>query len=476
MSDSSNNDSKSQFKPSAKNKSFGQDSRRRLDNKHFAHLNIRARAMDVLQQVYDGQSLNQILPAAIEHTPAKDKGLLNELVMGTLRHWFALDAQIKPMLAKPLVDSRVHIALLLGLYQLLQTRIPAHAAISETVEAIKQLKLDKASGLINALLRRASRELESMDVQFVANHALPAWLYKQLKKDWPQQAGYIAQNLRNPAPLTLRINSRQCSRDDYLAELAQWDIEATACQLSDDGIVLQQAVPITELPGFYQGWFSVQDEHAQLCAQFLGDLNSKRVLDACAAPGGKTAHLLEKNSPALLVALDHDEKRLTRVHENLDRLQLNSPQVQVITADAATWTSDALFDHILLDAPCTATGVIRRHPDIRLLRQPADVQQTAQLQAQLLDHLWQQLKVGGTLLYVTCSILKQENQQQIAAFLKRMPNAQLVPLELNKLQQDDSLLDLRPNLIEGQAMIGLQLLPQQKGGDGFYFAKLQKLT
>lgn len=475
------NDSKRQFKSSAKNRPFGQDSRRQLDSKHFAHLNLRARAIELLQQVSDGESLNQILPQAIENTPAKDKGLLNELVMGTLRHWFALDAQIKPMLSKPLIDSRVHIALLLGLYQLLQTRIPAHAAISETVEAIKQLKLDKASGLVNALLRRATREMETMDTQFMANHALPAWLYKQLKKDWPQQAGHIAQNLRNAAPLTLRINSREGKRDDYLVELKEWDIDASACKISDDGIILQQSVPIVELPGYHQGWFSVQDEHAQLCAQFSGDLNNKRVLDACAAPGGKTAHLLEKNTPALLVAIDNDKNRLKRVYENLERLQLDGPHVQVINADAATWQAGVLpdhglFDHIVLDAPCTATGVIRRHPDIRLLRQQSDVQQTVELQAELLDHLWQQLSVGGTFLYVTCSILKQENHQQIAAFLKRTANAQLVPLELEQLQQDETLLDLQPNLIEGQPIIGLQLLPQQQGGDGFYFAKLQKIA
>lgn len=477
MSDRNDNPtSSSRNRPNHSNHPMPSDARRKTDNKHFAHLNLRARAIELLEQVYNGQSLNQILPAAIEHTPAKDKGLLNELVMGTLRHWFALDAQIKPMLSKPLIDARVHIALLLGLYQLLQTRIPAHAAISETVEAIKQLKLDKASGLVNALLRRASREMESINAQFMASHALPAWLYKQLKKDWPQQAGHIAQNLRNAAPLTLRINSREGTRDSYLVELKDWDIDAGACKLSDDGIELRQSVSIVELPGYHQGWFSVQDEHAQLCAQFMGDLTGKRVLDACAAPGGKTAHLLEKNSPALLVAIDNDEKRLTRVHENLERLQLDGPQVQVITADAATWQPDAGFDHILLDAPCTATGVIRRHPDIRLLRQPSDVQQTVQLQATLLDHLWQQLNVGGTLLYVTCSILKQENQQQMASFLKRTANAELVPLELEKLQQDASLLDLQPNPIEGQPMIGLQLLPQQHGGDGFYFCALRKLA
>lgn len=235
--------------------------------------------------------------------------------------------------------------------------------------------------------------------------------------------------------------------------------------LSSDGIVLQQAVQVTELPGFAEGWFSVQDEHAQLCAALLGDVNGLRVLDACAAPGGKTAHVLEKNSPALLVALDNDEKRLTRVHDNLQRLQLEGAQVQVICADAATWQADALFDHIVLDAPCTATGVIRRHPDIRLLRQPSDVQQTVQLQAKLLEHLWQQLNVGGTLLYVTCSILKQENELQMLAFTARHPEAQVQPLSVN-------------GGVDGRIAqhTGLQLLPQEQGGDGFYFCALRKLA
>ncbi|XID74976.1 16S rRNA (cytosine(967)-C(5))-methyltransferase RsmB [Alkanindiges sp. WGS2144] len=428
-------------------------------NNKPAHLNLRARVIVLLQQVYDGQSLNQILPQAIEQTPVKDKGLFNELVMGTLRHWFALDAQIQPMLVKPLKDRRVHMALLLGLYQLLQTRIPAHAAISETVDAIKQLKLDQASGLVNALLRRATREMDSMQHSFEQQHGLPNWLYKQLKKDWPAQADQIAQTLRQSAPLTLRVNSRQCSRDEYVQQLQQQNIAARACALSPDGIVLEQAVAIPELPGFAQGWFSVQDEHAQLCAAFLGNLDNKIVLDACAAPGGKTAHLLEKNDPALLIALDQDEKRLTRVYDNLQRLQLLSDKVEIVAADAASWTYTQSFDHILLDAPCTATGVIRRHPDIRLLRQPSDVAQTVQLQAELLDHLWQQLKPGGNLLYVTCSLLRQENEQQIQAFLQRTTDAKVMPLAMSG---------------SGSVAVGIQLLPQPGGGDGFYFAKLEK--
>lgn len=445
------------------------DSKRVPGSKHAsgsersARLNLRARAIVLLQQVAEGQSLAQIMGPALEKTPEKDKGLLNELVLGTLRHWFALDAQIQPMLAKPLSDSRVHIALLLGLYQLLQTRIPAHAAISETVEAIRQLKLDKASGLVNALLRRSTREMDQVVQNFAQQHGMPHWLQQYLQTDWPTQWLDIAQTLRQTAPLTLRVNSRQESRDEYLRVLQLNQIDAVASPMSPDGIQLQQAVPVTSLMGFEQGWFSVQDEHAQLCAGLLGQLDGKVVLDACAAPGGKTAHLLEKNDPALLVALDHDQKRLQRVHDNLYRLQLDHQPVQVITADAVHWQSDQSFDCILLDAPCTATGVIRRHPDILLLRQANDVEQTVQLQAALLQQLWPQLKPGGQLLYVTCSILKQENEQQMLNFLQQMPDASSLPINLP---------------IHGEhaiaQQVGVQLLPQAQGGDGFYFCLLSK--
>ncbi len=423
-------------------------------------LNLRARVILLLQDVTNGQSLNQILGSALANTNPRDKALFNELVMGTLRHWFALDAQIQPMLSKPLTDDRVRIALLVGLYQLLQTRIPAHAAISETVEAIRQLGLDKASGLVNALLRRATREFDALTEQFAQHHALPRWLYARMQQDWPDQAEHIALSLREAAPLTLRVNTRQRSREVYLQALVQSEIQAEACVTAPDAIHLLQSVQVPELVGYVEGWFSVQDEHAQLCAELLGDVNDKRVLDACAAPGGKTAHILEKNTPALLVALDSDEKRLQRVHENLERLQLKSGKLQVITADASTWQPDEQFDAILLDAPCTATGVIRRHPDIRLLRQPTDVSQTVALQAKLLDHLWQQLKVNGVLLYVTCSILKVENEQQIAAFLNRTQDAMIQPLQIE-------------NSVD--CVAGNQLFPQKNGGDGFYFAKIKKI-
>lgn len=422
-------------------------------------LNLRAQVILLLQQVLQGQSLSQTLGAALGRVHERDKALFNELVMGTLRHWYALDAQIQPMLSKPLSDERVHAALLLGLYQLLQTRIPPHAAISETVEAIRQLGLDKASGLVNALLRRTTREFDTVSVAFNAHHALPGWLYNQLKKDWPEQLDQIALSLRETAPLTLRVNTRQRSRDAYLQGLQQAGVEAVAGNVSPDAVQVLQSVQVPNLLGYEQGWFSVQDEHAQLCTGLLGSVDGKRVLDACAAPGGKTTHILEKNKPELLVALDHDAQRLQRVNENLQRLQLTGPNVQVVAADASVWTSGQSFDAILLDAPCTATGVIRRHPDIRLLRQPADVAQTAELQARLLDNLWPQLKPGGVLLYVTCSILKAENEQQIQAFLQRTTDAKLLDLQ-----------------IEGAIAqaAGYQLLPQAGGGDGFYFSLIIK--
>lgn len=449
------------FKPkSAKPSATGGANKPRVAKALPVHaLNLRAQVILLLQQVVQGQSLSHTLNGALSRVNERDKGLFNELVMGTLRHWYALDAQIQPMLGKPLSDERVHVALLLGMYQLLQTRIPPHAAISETVEAIRQLGLDKASGLVNALLRRTTREFDAVNVAFNAHHGMPAWLYGKLNKDWPQQVAQIASSLREAAPLTLRVNSRQRSRDGYLQGLQQAGVEAAAGSISPDAIQVLQSVQIPSLLGYEEGWFSVQDEHAQLCTGLLGNLDGKVVLDACAAPGGKTAHILEKSKPELLVALDSDEKRLQRVHENLNRLQLNSPQVQVIAADASSWTFEQPFDAILLDAPCTATGVIRRHPDIRLLRKPEDVAQTVALQASLLDHLWQQLKPGGVLLYVTCSILKAENQQQIQAFLQRTTDAVLQDVQI-------------PGAIAQTA--GYQLLPQAGQGDGFYFALLSK--
>lgn len=420
--------------------------------------NLRAQVIDCLHRLLQGRSLSALLPQVQAHTAERDRALLHELVMGSARQWFALEAVLAPMLASP-PKPIIQAALVVGSYQLLYTRIPAHAAISETVEAIKQLGQKNAAGLVNALLRRVLREQDSLRPALETHHGLPDWLATALNNDWPERFGELAAALRQSAPLFLRVNRRQRSRDAYLHLLHQQDIDAAPTH-RPDGIVLLQSAPVTQLPGYDEGWFAIQDDHAQLCAELMGDLDGVSVLDACAAPGGKTCHLLERYTPRQLTALDSDAQRLQRVQDNLQRLQLTEVAPLTLKAtNAATWQAPAPFDAILLDAPCTATGVLRRHPDIRLLRQADDVAQTVALQARLLNHLWLQLQPGGNLLYVTCSLLKAENEQQIAAFLARHPDAREVPIQATWGEA-------RPH--------GRQCFPSADGGDGFYFCVLNK--
>ncbi|WP_151825229.1 16S rRNA (cytosine(967)-C(5))-methyltransferase RsmB [Acinetobacter bereziniae] len=426
------------------------------------NLNLRAQVIKTLVAVQNGQSLASVLNQHINTVSERDRGLYHELTLGCLRQWYSLKAVTLPLLTKPLDNEALESCLYLGLYQLLCTRIPAHAAISETVNAAKQLGFEPMSGLVNAILRRVSRETSEFETVLNQTHGLPSWLFKRLKKDWTNQVDEICQNLKQVAPLTLRINERQISRDEYLDILEEEQIDARPCMLSDVGIVLEQTGNITHLPGFEEGGFSVQDEHAQLCATLIPNLDDKIIIDACAAPGGKTAHILERFNPQKLIALDHDAKRLLRVSENLERLELNAyADVEIITADATTWTYTQPVDCIILDAPCSAIGVMRRHPDIRLLRQSTDIQQVVDLQKQILNHMWQQLKVGGTLLYITCSILKAENEQQMVEFFAEHADAKEI-----KIDADWGI----------EQIHGRQLLPQTDHGDGFYYCRIKKLA
>lgn len=425
-------------------------------------LNLRAHVVMCLLEIQQGNSLSSFLSRELNDVNPRDRALFHELLLGTLRQWYALKSISLPLLVKPLNNAKVESCLYLGIYQLLATRVAPHAAISETVDATKQLGFETLSGVVNAILRRVSRETEVFQQALSEAHGLPSWLFKRLKKDWPEQLPELFQNLKHSAPLTIRVNQRHISRDEYLSELHELDIAAHACTVAENGIVLDQNGHIPDLLGFDQGWFSVQDEHAQLATQLLPDLNGKVVIDACAAPGGKTAHLLESFDLKRLIALDHDEKRLERLYENLDRLQLNDlSQIDVLTADASTWQSPEAVDCIVLDAPCTATGVVRRHPDIRLLRQTGDVAVTVELQAKILDNLWQQLKVDGLMLYITCSILKTENEQQMQNFFSTHPNAEEV-----KIVADWG--------IEQQH--GRQCLPEPGRGDGFYYCLIKKIA
>ena len=392
---------------------------------------------------------------------------------GTARWQPRLSALAAKLLQKPFkaADADVEALLLVGLYQLLYTRVPAHAAIGETVGCADKLKKPWAKALLNAVLRRAQRESETLLAELehdpVVRTAHPRWLQKSLKAFWPEQWEAIcAANNAHP-PMILRVNRRHHSRDAYLKLLSEAGVAAKACVYSQDGIVLDEALDIRSLPGFAEGWISVQDEAAQLAAELLELAPGQRVLDACCAPGGKTCHILEVQ-PALagVVAVDLEAKRLVRVRENLDRLGLDAQLIAADGRDTQAWWDGKPFQRILLDAPCSATGVIRRHPDIKLTRQPEDIAALAQLQGELLDAMWQALEVGGILLYATCSTLPTENTEVIEAFLARTPGARE--------------LDIGGQL--GQPAAGLkqphgrQLLAQEGGHDGFYYAKLIKIA
>lgn len=430
-------------------------------------MNPRLAAARALAAVLAGKaSLGSSLPPLLDKVDPRDRGLAQDLAFGTARWQPRLALIADRLLQKPLTDREVEALLLVGLYQLFHTRVPAHAAISETVGCADKLKKSSAKGLLNAVLRNAQREGEaiiaSLDRDPVLHTAHPRWLQKALKAHWPEHWQAIcAANNAHP-PLILRVNRRHGSRDAYLDELRGAGFTAETCPFSRDGIRLLQACDVTTLPGFADGRVSVQDEAAQLAADLLELAPGQRVLDACCAPGGKTCHLLEAE-PALdaVVAVDLEEKRLQCVRENLQRLGL---EAKLIAADARRveqWWDGQVFQRILLDAPCSATGVIRRHPDIKLTRTPEDISALARLQGELLDALWPTLAVGGILVYATCSTLPTENTEVIETFLARTSGAREIAIAGPfGLQQPH----------------GRQLLAQENGHDGFYYAKLIKIA
>ncbi|CRM63516.1 Ribosomal RNA small subunit methyltransferase B [Pseudomonas sp. 31 R 17] len=432
-------------------------------------MNPRLAAAKALAAVLNGKaSLNSSLPVQLDKVEDRDRGFTQDLAFGTARWQPRLSALAAKLLQKPFkaADADVEALLLVGLYQLLYTRVPAHAAIGETVGCADKLKKPWAKALLNAVLRRAQRESEGLLTELehdpVVRTAHPRWLQKSLKAFWPQQWEAIcAANNAHP-PMILRVNRRHHSRDAYLQLLSEAGIDAAPCVYSVDGIVLQAATDVRSLPGFAEGWISVQDEAAQLAADLLDLAPGQRVLDACCAPGGKTCHILEvEKDLGGVVAVDLEAKRLVRVRENLARLGLSAELIAADGRDTATWWDGKPFQRILLDAPCSATGVIRRHPDIKLTRQPDDIAALAVLQGELLDALWPTLEVGGILLYATCSTLPTENTEVIQAFLARTSGARELDLATTAgIKQPH----------------GRQLLAQEGGHDGFYYAKLIKIA
>ncbi|CAA0115050.1 Ribosomal RNA small subunit methyltransferase B [Halioglobus japonicus] len=429
-------------------------------------LDVRAAAAFVIGDVLSGLSLNQALPARLEKVSERDRPLLQQLCYGTLRQGPRLQALLAQMMDKPLRDKDRDIQglLLCGLYQLDSTRVPDHAAVSATVGATKVLKKHWAKGMTNAILRRYLRERDqlvpALDTAAAAGH--PRWLYEKITAQWPAQAADIVAANNNQPPMTMRVNSRRLSREACLDALQESGIDCTAGKLSPHAIQLAQPKDVWEIPGFTAGELSVQDEAAQMAAIILAAGKGERVLDACAAPGGKTCHILE-SQPALfeLVAMDIDDARLQRVEENLTRLDLKATLLAGDASHPPAQLAPQSFDRILVDAPCSASGVIRRHPDVKLLRRDSDIGQLAEQQQGILDGLWPLLKAGGTLLYATCSIFEEENSQIIQRFIDG--------------RSDVSLLDTSVSWGE-PASAGRQLLPTTGGPDGLFYALLHKAS
>ncbi|MBV7315566.1 16S rRNA (cytosine(967)-C(5))-methyltransferase RsmB [Shewanella sp. NIFS-20-20] len=423
-------------------------------------MNIRALAAKAVYDVLErGVSLSVALPQQQQALAnGKDKALLAEICYGVMRALPQLDNCVSDCLSKPFKGKQriIYQLLLVGCYQLYFTRIPAHAAISETAEACRQLKFEGMVKVVNGVLRTIQRnETPLSEANDTLKFNTPAWIIKRLQQAYPDDWQAVIEQSHQRPPMWLRNNRRGQTRDAYLAQLQQADISASAGS-SPDAILLESPKDVALLPHFFDGAVSVQDGAAQWAATLLAPQDGELVLDACAAPGGKSCHLLEQ-ADINLVAVDFDEARLQRVKDNLQRLQLSAEVIHGDAANIDAWWQGNKFDRILLDAPCSATGVIRRHPDIKWLRKSQDIEELAQLQRQILDHCWQWLQPGGQLLYATCSILPQENAQQIQAFLERTKDATLLPIAQ-----------------QSPAEIGWQILPGTQGMDGFYYAILQK--
>jgi len=431
-------------------------------------MKARVAAAEVLVDVcLRGQSLGNRLSRQLEQVVSGERPLLQELCFGVLRWLPTLQLLSQQLIGRPLKsrDQDVHYLILLGLYQLLHMNIPPHAVVAETVEAVKLRDKAWLAGMVNGILRNFQRRREALlaqlEQQEEAVFAHPAWMIAQIRAAWPDDWRAILQANNQRPPLTLRVNKRLLTRVEYMERLAACRLPARPAPGTTAGVILAQPVAVDRLPGFRAGQVSIQDGAAQLAAGLLDLRPGQRVLDACAAPGGKSCHLLE-HQPALeeLVAIDISGARLEKIRENLQRLHLHAKLLEGDAARPDGWWDGRPFDRILLDAPCSATGVIRRHPDIKCLRQPGDLAAVTALQARLLEALWPLLRAGGCLVYATCSVLPQENSAQIAAFLRAHADAE----------------EVRINAPWGRAIpCGRQLLPGENDMDGFYYACLRAI-
>ena len=389
--------------------------------------------------------------------PDQDDALAKSLVFGTIRFYHQLNDIVTNLLNHSLEkeDLDIHCLMLLGAYQILYSKVAIHASIFETVDTLNLIDKTWAKGLVNAILRQIDRDQEALKKQVHYSH--PTWMVKKIKQNYPDDFEQIFTQNNTQAPMTLRIHPKH-SAGDYQQSLDSENIQSSLLEVAPQALVLNKPISVYDLPNFDIGSCYVQDASAQLAAPLLTPKDSDRILDACSAPGGKTTHLCELASKAKIIALDSDSERLERVKQNAQRFNINTIDIIQGNAQQQDWWDGELFDKILLDAPCSATGVIRRHPDIKLLRKPKDIKNLVTLQAQILENLWQTLKPGGVLLYATCSILKAENEEQITHFLQTHQDAVEIKIDL-----DWGI----------ETTVGRQNLPSHHF-DGFYYAKLQK--
>lgn len=413
----------------------------------------------------DRGSLNTLLG---NHKDHPDFGLIQESCYGCCRWYFALEFLLGQLLNKPLKKQDLDIKCLIicALYQLRELEVAEYAVINESVSATQVFKKPWAKGLVNAVLRGYQRKHDDLEQTLTASQAneglaFPSWLKSEICEQWPEQALSIFQNSNQRPPMTLRVNLAKNSRKQYLESLKQAGVGASPGGLADSALYLDKPAPVTDLPGFDEGKVSVQDEASQLVVSLLQLEPGQNVLDACAAPGGKSCHILESEySLTGLTSIDMSQSKLDRIRENFERLGLESKLVAADAGDIETWWDGNHFDRILLDAPCSATGVIRRHPDIKLLRKPEQIKSLGEIQSSLLSKLWTCLKPGGLLLYTTCSLLRQENEDTIRRFLDSTDSA-----KYEAIAADWGV----------ECAFGRQLLPGTSSGpDGFFYAVLRK--
>lgn len=428
--------------------------------------NARHVAITVLQAVLlEGRSLATAKSLVHNKLEARERSLAMELVNGVLRWRFRLEALLAKLLRKPLrkKDFDIQLLLLLALYELIELSTPDYAVVNEAVTQTRRVGKKWASAMVNGVLRSFIRDREalsaSIDEDKVARFSHPGWLIGLLEQDWPQQTAQILDANNQRPPMWLRVNTGKTSVEDYMKVLEAQHIKAIRHPLAEAALKLESPMDVSRLPGFPQGLVSVQDAAAQLAAKLLGAEQGERILDLCAAPGGKTCHVLETVANIEMTAVELDPLRMQRVRQNLDRLGLHAELIVGDAADTQSWWDGRLFDRILVDAPCSASGVIRRHPDIKSLRHAEDLDALTKIQQQILLHALSMLKPGGALLYVTCSVLKQENEQQIAQLLSVSEEAVEVTID-----------EIR-GVPCGH---GRQLLPGDMDGDGFYYARVKK--